>query len=117
MGYEILQNMAGALRNIHVPPVDPLMFWLQRFLQQCISHDSNLLPSVDLRCKSMSCSYILRGNIAKVFKDDSASVEDRGLLTALYVVELGIKDRPGVIDGVSNDETQINEMVRICEIS
>ena len=62
----------------------------------------------------MSGRNILRADIAKVFVHNGTAVEIRSLFVQRQLFDLFNEDNIRIVSGVSDDEAQVDEVVRVC---
>lgn len=116
MSDQIFQDLLRAIDNVDIAPEDPRVFWLQRRIQEIVPGSSHCFSPRALRRKSMSGLDVHVQRSAEIFLDDCHAVEWNLVGPLLYSVELGRENGQGVIGGVADEESKIDEIVRVGEL-
>lgn len=104
---KILDDLARAVDNVHVPPVHPAMLGLERCRQQVIPRSSHRLPSRSLCRETVSVLHILTQRYAEILLDDGGAAEGDVVGARLYSLQLDGQHGEGVIGGVADEKSEI----------
>ena len=88
MSYEVLNDPAGAILDIHVPPIHPTVLRLHRCRQQVIPGLAHSFPPRPLFLEFMPFLHSLTQSHAEVFLNDHHAVERYLVRPGLYSVQL-----------------------------
>jgi hypothetical protein len=122
MRNKVLDDLARAVLDIHITPVNPAVFRLQRRAEQkvpCLAHDP---PSWTLRRKPMTVLNILRNQLGvwivlEVLLDDHDAVEGHLVTSALDALEFHRKHTESVVFAIADQESEIDQVVRVAELA
>lgn len=116
VGHKVLNDLLGAVHDIDVAPVDPGMVGLQGSGEQVVASSAHGLPARTLSLEPVTILDILTELEAKILLDDRGAPERNGVGPLLYPVELHGQNSDGVVGRVSDQECDVNEMVRIRQL-
>lgn len=116
VGDEILNDLVGAVLDVHIAPVDPRVLGLQGSGEKIVSCAAHGLSARALGSEAVSVLYALREVDAKVLFDNHGAAEGKVLgLGGLYALQLFGQDGEGVVCGVANQEGEIDQVVGVTE--
>lgn len=113
---KVFDDLLGAVHDIDVPPVNPGVLGFQCRGEEIVSGLSHRLPSRSLRGKAVSGLDVHVHGLAEVLLHNHDAVERNLVGPLLYPVQFRCQNGQGVIGGVANQETKVDEIMRICEL-
>lgn len=116
VGHEIFDDTFGAIRDIDVSPVHPRMLGLHRRVEQVVAGATNGLTTGPLGGERVT---ILDAHLdigSEVLLHDGRAVESDLIALFLNPLQFRQQDLQGVILAVADEETQVDEMVRVADL-
>ena len=115
MTHQVLQNRSRCSLNIHIPPVDPTMRRPQCRTQQPIPSLCHRFSPTRLRSEAVPTLNILIHFLSEVLaKDGNLAKLLLRYLVLLQVIQELSQQLISVILGVTDQESQVDEVVWIC---
>ena len=116
MGHEVLKDSLGAVDNIHISPVNPGVVRLQGGVQQIVACPANSLTARTLGGERVPILNV-HVYIGPEVLLNNARTAERNLITLfLDPVQLRDEDAFGVIHGIADEESQVNEVMRVGQL-
>lgn len=116
MGDKIFQNGLRAIFDVDVSPVHPRVVILEGRRQQEVSGLGHALTTRSLCGITVSVLDILLQVRTKVFGNHASAAERDIVGTPLNSIEFGGEHGVGVVGGVGNQESDINQAMRVGEL-
>jgi len=116
MRHKVFDDLVRAILDIHIPPVYPTMFGLQRSREQIVPGLAHGLPSGPLGLEPMPILYFLAERDAEVLLHDDRTVERDLVRPRLHPFQFHGQDRQGVVRAVTDQERQVDKVVGVCEL-
>lgn len=113
VGNEVLEDLLGAVNDIHVSPVDPGVLRLQGSREEVVAGATHGLAARTLGSERVTLLNILAQLEVEVLLDDHGAVEGNLVGTLLDAVKLGSEDSKSVIGRVADEEGEIDQVVGV----
>lgn len=118
MPHQIFQDCKGRRLDIDIAPINPAVSGAKCGAEQPVSGLGHALSSACLSGETVSTLDILVDLLAKVLLDDGDLA--KGYLWAFTFLQVGQQIRKkveGVVLGVTDEEGQVNEVMRIGQVA
>lgn len=116
MGDKVLNDLLGAVHNVDVAPIHPCVFGFESGRQQVIPRLTHSFSSGALGGESVSRLHVHVEGGPEILLDDGHAVERDLVRPLLDSVQLGSENRQCIVDRVSHEESQINEIVGVGQL-
>lgn len=117
MGNKVLENILGAVDNIHIAPIDPRMLRLESSGKKIVPGLAHSLATRALGLKRVPILYTLAKSKVEILLDDHGRVERNLVRSLLNSVEFRGQDSQGVVFRIGDKERQVDQVVRVGELS
>lgn len=117
MGHKVLQDTLGAVHDVNVAPVNPGVVSLESRVQQIVASTANGLTAGTLSSEAVTLLHAHLNIGAEILADDGRTAEANFFIgVVLDTVEFGSEVGKSVILGVTNQESQIDELVGVGQL-
>src|ERR1700730_4402822 len=114
--HEILKNLARAIDNVDVPPVNPGMLWFEGRIEQVVSCSSNGFSSWTLSGKAMPLFHVHLQDVAEVLLHNQRAMEWYLVRPLLDPIQLRRQNGQSVIRRIPDEESKIDEVMGVGEV-
>lgn len=113
VGNEILEDLLGAVNNIHISPVNPGVLGLQGSRKKVVARATHGLATRTLGSERVALLNILAQLEVEILLDNHGAVEGDLVGALLDAIQLGSEDSKSVIGRVADEEGKIDEVVGV----
>jgi len=113
---KVLNDLIGAIDNIHVAPVHPRVIRLESRSKQIVTSAAHGFAAWTLSLKRVARLDALVQFEAKVLLDNHGAAEGDMIRTALDALELGGQHSQSIIGAVADQESQVDQVVRVGQL-
>lgn len=117
MSDEIFNDAVRAVENVNISPVDPGVVRLESRIEQVVAGATDSLAARTLSSKGVPVLDVHFDISSKVLLHDCRATESNLLIhLVLDPGQLSGKNSHGVVTAITNEESQVNEVVRIRQL-
>ena len=113
---KVLDDLGRAVLDVDITPVDPAVLRLHSSTEKVISSLAHSLSARTLRSETMSILDTLAQMNAEIFLHYGSAVEGDRVGATLNALEFLGKDGEGVIGAVADEESEIDQLVRVGQL-
>lgn len=118
VSHQVFQDGEGSRLDVDISPVNPAVGRPQGSTEQPVTGLCHALSSARLCGKAVSTLDVLVDLLAKVlFDDGDFSKRDAFLFFRLQIGQQIGEEDEGVVFGVSDEEGEVDQMVRVCQVA
>lgn len=113
---KVLNDLGRAVLDVDIAPIDPTVLRLHGSAEKVISCLAHCLSTRTLSSETVSVLDILTQMNSEIFLNDGSAVEGNRVWAILNALEFLGKDGKCVISAVANEKSEIDQVVRVCQL-